>query len=261
MITVSDDLGNVITLKDYPLRIASTVPSITELLHHLDLENEIVGITNFCTHPKHFRKTKTRIGGTKTIDISLVKELSPDLIIANKEENIKEQIDELGAIFPVFVTDIIHLLDAQRMISNIGILTNRTILSNRINHDISRAFSSASNGEERSYAYLIWKNPYMAAGPNTFIHHILKYCGWNNVLRQSNNRYPEIRLDELKSLSPEVVFLSSEPYPFRDKNKKELEKELLDSKIILIDGRLISWYGPSLTEVPAYLNRIKRQLQ
>src|ERR1700741_3198050 len=106
-----DQTGRKISIPQIPQRIISLVPSQTELLFDLGLDKEVVGITKFCVHPPEWFQTKTRVGGTKQLKIDLIKQLQPDLIIANKEENVKEQIEELEKHFPVWISDVNNLED------------------------------------------------------------------------------------------------------------------------------------------------------
>src|SRR6476620_6925257 len=119
-IILTDQIGQVSSFDAVPQRIVSLVPSQTELLSDLGLGNKIVGITKFCVHPAHLKSTKTIVGGTKKVNYEKIKALSPDIIIANKEENTLEMVNELQAICPVWVTDIVTPEDNFQMISDFG---------------------------------------------------------------------------------------------------------------------------------------------
>ena len=244
-----------------PQKIISLVPSITELLSSLDLEKEVIGITKFCVHPKNWFTTKTRIGGTKNINIELIKELQPDLVIANKEENVKEQIEELAKDFTVWVTDVNSLEDALLMINDIGELTYKTNEAEILIKQIETNFYQLQTPPDsyRDYklqtCYLIWKDPYMTIGGDTFINDMMKYCGLQNIYADKT-RYPEITLQELQSANCQLVLLSSEPYPFKQKHVDELQKMLPGKKIILADGEMFSWYGSRLVAAPQYFKEL-----
>lgn len=120
MAVYTDQLGRKIELNYIPKRIISVVPSQTELLHSLGMEEEVIGITKFCVHPQQWFRIKIRIGGTKQLDIGKIKNLQPDLIIANKEENTRDQIEKLAIHFPVWISDVNTLEDALSMIYSIG---------------------------------------------------------------------------------------------------------------------------------------------
>lgn len=250
-------IRSLISSKKNYERIISLVPSQTELLYDLGLGDKVVGITKFCIHPKEWFRIKTRIGGTKNIHFSIIEGLRPDLIIANKEENVKEQIEQLAQKFDVMVTDVNNLDEALNMISEIGLVTDTNEKAAKIVELISSAFNSIpiESFSFKKAAYLIWKDPYMAAGNNTFIHDMLPYCGLKNVLAHTS-RYPEITLEQLKQLKVEVVLLSSEPYPFKEKHIKEIQSVLPEVNILLVDGEMFSWYGSRLLQAPAYFRTV-----
>ena len=248
-------------LKFVPKRIISLVPSQTELLYTLGLEEEVVGITKFCVHPEKWFKTKTRIGGTKNLNIEKIISLSPDLIIANKEENVKESVDELSKLFPVWITDIADLDDSIKIIKDISQLVGKEIdgrlISNKIKH-IFRLIESKQqlmNHVPVKTCYLIWKEPYMTIGGDTFINDMLKKAGFLNVFAD-RGRYPEVTVEAIRQLNCEVIMLSSEPFPFTQLHVKELKALLPAAKIILVDGEMFSWYGSRLLKSPEYFNTL-----
>jgi ABC-type Fe3+-hydroxamate transport system substrate-binding protein len=171
------------------------------------------------------------------------------LIIANKEENQQEQIEELCKHFPVYISDIYTVNDALQMLEQVGLITNRDNMAKELISSISKKHYQFKNSKfkiEKRIAYLIWKNPYMAAGSNTFITNMLHECGFVNVFANHSGRYPEVSIEELKKQNLDFVFLSSEPYPFKEKHIKELQVHLPQIKIILVDGEMFSWYGSRL---------------
>ena len=254
MIELKDQMNNTIRLGNFPKRIISLVPSQTELLYDLGLENEVVGITKFCIHPEKWFKEKTRIGGTKTVDFEKIKALNPDLIIANKEENDESQIKELQKHYPVFISDIFDLKDSIEMILSIGKLTQREEKSNEIIKSISSSFKVLPQIEKpKTCVYLIWRDPYMASGTDTFVNDMLNRCGFDNLI---SGRYPELSESQLKELNPEYILLSSEPYPFKEKHIEELQRDLPNTKIRLVDGEMFSWYGSRLLKASEYFKQI-----
>jgi ABC-type Fe3+-hydroxamate transport system substrate-binding protein len=263
-----DQLGMEITLEKTPQRIISLVPSQTELLADLGLEKEVVGITKFCIHPESWFRNKTRIGGTKNFNFEKIAALQPDLIIGNKEENEKEQIEELMKMYPVWMSDIKTLEDAYVMMNAIGKITNKKSEAEYIVKNIATAFSNFESSNSRiikssnkKVAYFIWKNPWMVAGHDTFINEMLKLCGWKNVFSEMESRYPEISLHDLAEKSPELILLSSEPYPFKEKHVTELKAILPNAKIITVDGELFSWYGSRLLKSPHYFLELQKSLE
>lgn len=238
-----------------PKRIVSLVPSQTELLFDLGLENQVVGITKFCVHPAKWKKTKTIVGGTKNINPEIIRALAPNLIIANKEENIKEQVEALAQDFDIFVTDVANLGDAMAMINNIGQLTHATEKADEIAKIIRKRFTSIKPTNNIPTAYLIWRNPYMTIGGDTFISDMLTHCGLTNIYA-SQKRYPAVDIEDLKQKKCRLLLLPSEPYPFKQKHIEELQHCLPHTRIMLVDGEMFSWYGSRLLQAPAYFNRL-----
>lgn len=259
----TDQLGRQISISYPPRRIVSLVPSQTELLFELGLDTEVIGLTRFCIHPIAQFAGRIKVGGTKKLNLDLIRSLQPDLIIGNKEENQQEQIETLMEEFPVWMSDIETLEEARTMIAQVGALVDREPEAAYLNHLIHAGFTdlqalAAQNRLDKSIAYLIWKDPYMAAGQQTFINHILGLNGLSNVVRKG--RYPEITTEELIEMQPELVFLSSEPYPFKEKHLEEIQRILPGAKIMLVDGEMFSWYGSRLVKAVQYLFQLQKAL-
>jgi ABC-type Fe3+-hydroxamate transport system substrate-binding protein len=263
--TITDQLNRTIEFDFPPKRIVSLVPSQSELLWHLGLQKELVGITKFCVHPDNMFRSVKRIGGTKTVKFDEIKKLNPDLIIANKEENQQEQIEELCNHFSVYISDIYNVNDALKMIEQVGLITDRKNKSAELINIIKEKYALFKDKKLRQknskkVAYLIWKNPYMAAGSSTFITNMLHECGFINVFKNHTNRYPEIDIDDLKKQKLDFIFLSSEPYPFKEKHAQELQLHLPGVKIILVDGEMFSWYGSRLLYAFDYFEKLINEL-
>lgn len=260
----TDQMNRTVRLEKRPERIISLVPSQTELLFDLGLEKEVVGITKFCIHPESWFRNKTRIGGTKQFDFEKIAALQPDLIIGNKEENEREQIETLMEKYPVWMSDIRNLDESLDMIRALGELTGKSEKAKSIASEIETGFeklnSVFNSAKEKSVAYFIWKNPWMVAAGDTFITHILERCRWKNVFAETPGRYPEITLHELKAANPEIVFLSSEPYPFKEKHIEELQSLLPAATIMTVDGEIFSWYGSRLLKAPGYLRKLSSRI-
>lgn len=286
-----DQLHRKIEINFPPRKIISLVPSQTELLCDLGLEDQLIAVTKFCVHPAHIRKSKQIIGGTKNLRIEEIKKLNPDLIIANKEENDQKQIETLSNFFPVWISDIKNFDDALDMINKLGEITDKKNQSQKIIDQILEAKTNFQNllrspqfafqnphlpaeaqftesglaGSAIPTLYLIWKDPYMTIGGDTFISNMLEMAGFKNIF-QHLERYPELLIlnlpadasrtccvqagpqpgtlnSELLTLNPQLIFLSSEPYPFKEKHIQELQTIFPQSKIILVDGEMFSWYG------------------
>jgi len=257
IVKVTDQLKREVNLPFFPKRIISIVPSQTELLFDLGLGDRVIGITKFCIHPADWYKNKVRIGGTKNLKLSLIEELEPDLIIGNKEENSKLDIEFLEVKFPVWMSDIVSMDDSLDAIKKIGIITNSSEQADKICAEIIKEkekFVFSNIKLSGTFLYLIWYNPILVAGENTFINWMCNFLGLQNCVSQ--NRYPEIKLEELKNYNPNFIFLSSEPFPFREKHIQEVQGYFPNSKIVLVDGELFSWYGSRLLHSFKYFSEL-----
>ncbi|MFT6760480.1 MAG: ABC-type Fe3+-hydroxamate transport system substrate-binding protein [Psychroserpens sp.] len=256
--TVIDQIGRTVLIPKIPQRIVSLVPSQTELLYDLGLGERVVGITKFCVHPDKWFRGKARIGGTKKLNFEAIAALNPDLIIANKEENNKEDIERLEKQFPVWVSDITDLESSLMMIEKIGEVTGSD--ASKLVEEIRNGFAELKPIQPTSKTlYLIWKNPFMAAGSDTFIHDLMNRCGFENVTGQS--RYPELVEEKVIQLNPELILLSSEPFPFKEKHIQDLQELLPKATITLVDGEMFSWYGSRLKLAPSYLQSLIQGLK
>ncbi len=258
-----DQLGNIVNLHGPPQRIVSLVPSQTELLYHLGLDASVVGVTKFCIHPEIWHQTKKRVGGTKQLNIEVIRSLQPDLIIGNKEENQKDQIAQLQNEFPVWMSDIETLGDATSMIRSIGSITGKTLESEILSSSIEDAFKEleyeCSLLTPLTVAYLIWQDPWMAAGHQTFIHAMLRSINLINCFG-NKTRYPVTDLSELENLAPDVVLLSTEPFPFTTIHQTTISNQSSFLKSNLVDGEYFSWYGSRLLKAPDYFRQLRVQL-
>jgi ABC-type Fe3+-hydroxamate transport system substrate-binding protein len=229
----------------------------------LQLEQEVVGITKFCELPARWHRTKTKVGGTKNIHLDRIFELQPDLIIANKEENTQESIEELARHYPVWISDVHDLSSALDMITQVGMLTNRATLAEGLAHDIQQNFADDTAFAERQtrlkVVYLIWRKPYMTVGGDTFIHAMLEAAGFINIFGKQL-RYPAIEVDELEASQADCILLSSEPYPFREKHLAEIQKLCPQAVVALVDGQAFSWYGSRLLQAPAYFRKLRAEI-
>jgi ABC-type Fe3+-hydroxamate transport system substrate-binding protein len=250
---ITDQLGDKIKFNFPARRIISLVPSQTELLFDLGLDQEVTGITKFCIHPASWLKAKKIVGGTKNFGFDIIDELKPDLIIGNKEENYEDGIRKLKQQYPVWMSDITTLDDASSMIKSVGDITARAEAAQQILNKIDASFLGLKKHGTKSVLYLIWKKPWMAAGNNTFIHTLLEKIGLKNCVEE-RTRYPELSDAEIKALAPDLIFLSSEPFPFREQHISELQAVSPSSKVLLVDGEMFSWYGSRLIKAPEYFN-------
>ena len=257
MTIYTDHLNNKIKLISTPKRIISVVPSQSEFLWHIGVRDELIGITKFCIHPKEMFKKIERVGGTKKLNIKKIRSLKPDLIIANKEENNQDEIELLQKEFNVWISDIYNFKDAFKMMQKLSIILNRENETRNLIADIKASLKPIKYVfKQKTVAYFIWNRPYMLAANNTYINFVLNYLGLANSANKLQ-RYPEVDNDTLKKLNPDICFLSSEPFPFKQKHVLELQQILPNSKIIIVDGEVFSWYGPRMGHLTDLVRRLK----
>lgn len=241
----TDQMGRELHFDSFPERVVSLVPSITEYL--IDLGVNVVGRTKFCIHPDDKLEHIPIIGGTKNFRFSMIDQVQPDLIIGNKEENYQEGIKELEEDYPVWMTDIGSLSDTYEMMRAIGKCLNREQKAIELIALCEANIKKYHNTQSGSVLYLIWANPWMSAGRDTFINDVLSYVGYQNIIEQ--DRYPELTKEMLVQLNPNKILLSSEPFPFKAKHENELQSLLPDAELIHVDGEAFSWYGSRLAKV------------
>lgn len=261
----TDQIGHTITLSGTPKRIVSLVPSQTELLFDLGLEEHIVGVTKFCVHPYHLRSTKEKVGGTKKVHLEKIRLLQPDIIICNKEENTEEIVESLRGIAPVWTSNIVTIQDSLDMIAEFGkIFSVRTQAQkwiDKINFGLQDFRNYIKDKKPLKAAYFIWKNPYMAAGQDTFINEMLKLNKFTNIY-ESRGRYPEIIIQKIRIQGdPDVVLLSSEPYPFKEEDAFEVGRFTHHAKTVFVDGEMFSWYGSRLVKAFPYFKQLRERLK
>lgn len=265
MITIKDQIGQEHIFENTPKRIVSLVPSQTELLCDLGLEDEILGITKFCVHPFHLKSVKKVVGGTKQVHIDKIKALQPDIIIINKEENTLAIFEQLKGICPIWVTDVITIEDNNQMIADFGVLFNKRTAAlkwiDKIKFAQKEFMDFIKDKPVYDVAYFIWKDPFMVAGNNTFINELLKINKFSNIYASRAERYPEVDITKIQAEGdPELVFLSSEPYPFKEEHAFELGRHTHHGKTIFVDGEMFSWYGTRLAKAFAYFKAIHERL-
>ena len=257
MIEIIDQMNRTIRLEQPPKRIVSLVPSQTELLYFLDCDEQVVGITKFCIHPNHWFRNKARVGGTKNVNFDKLTELKLDLIIANKEDNAKEDIDQLKRDHNVYMSDIFNVEDACNMIIDVGKLVGQEMKAKELALKVEVDFKNLPR-LSGTVLYFIWSKPYMVVGPNTFIGHIIQRLGLTNLISNQEVRYQEITAEEITNLNPDHIFLSSEPFPFKTEHQKEFAK-ITNGKTHLVDGELFSWYGSRMLKMKPYFEKLSKE--
>lgn len=264
----TDQLGTTHTFEHTPSRIVSLVPSQTETLFDLGLEDELVGVTKFCVHPFHLKATKTIIGGTKQINIAKIQALQPDIIIANKEENTLEIVAQLKEICPVWVTDVLTIEDSIQVIRDFGNLFNKRTDAQKWIQKITFGLTDfqefIKSKSALKAAYFIWANPYMVAAGETYINEILKLNKFENIYDSNpkyEGRYPEVIIQKMRIQGdPELVLLSSEPFPFADEHAFELGRHTHHARTIFVDGEYFSWHGTRLVKAFDYFKVLHNTL-
>jgi ABC-type Fe3+-hydroxamate transport system substrate-binding protein len=258
MASFTDATGHTISIDSVPQRIISLVPSLTEYLADIGCANQLVGITKFCIHPHFvFQRTK-RVGGTKKVHIDQVQHVQPDLIIANKEENVREQIQALQALFPVYTTHVPDVQAAINTLSTLGSLVQQP-RANLLVEQVARSYHllrEQGPKQRKKVLYLIWKEPYMSVGSDTFIHDMLFHAGFDNVCAHQT-RYPVVDPAFIAHSQADLIFLSSEPYPFKPHHFVPLQALLPSAQIQLVDGELFSWYGSRMQKACVYLESLR----
>lgn len=268
---IQDQLGRKLNIETAPQRVVSLVPSLTELICDLGLQPALVGVTKFCVHPSDVKESAQIIGGTKNPNIEKILALKPDLIIANKEENRPEDIAVLEKYCAVYVSDIQSISDSLEMVTAMGEVFERVEEAKQVRFNLERVISQIGNHTMAktpiTALYLIWQKPYMAAGTDTYISKILELFGIENAanrLGEKSTRYPEMSPSEIVDINPDMILLSSEPYPFKSEHCASIAK-IFNKKTILVDGELFSWYGtrlikcfPSVTDIDTDIRAIFR---
>lgn len=234
------------------MRIVSLVPSLTATLAELGLESSLVGCTSFCVDPPGLARRITVVGGTKDPDISKISLLMPDRILVNTEENLASDINACRGLAPVHESFPRSPDDVPGMIRAIGEFTGADAAAAHIAENTARALQSLKNAgivkpRKSTFLYLIWRAPYMAAGRDTYISDFLEMAGFRNALKSL--RYPELAMDAMVELNPEIIFFSSEPWPFRKRDYQAFAAQwrlVTGSRmptLFKIDGKALSWHG------------------
>ena len=252
--TVIDHLGRRVTYPFPPKRLVSLCPGITDTLLALDLKDEIVGRTRYCIHPKDKVENIRTVAGTKEINLDAIKDVRPDLIIVEKEENTKAMVEELEQYFPVYVAEVQTIDEAFQMIGDMGTLTDRIESATHLVDTIRGRFENLPTVNGKRAAYVIWRKPYMVVGKDTYIQSMLNQMGFVNPFTESDGRYPAVSAEEFKQAELDCLLLASEPFPFSEKHLAEFQAFLPNTEIILVDGEMF-WYGPRMLDAAEYLNK------
>jgi ABC-type Fe3+-hydroxamate transport system substrate-binding protein len=264
---VRDALGREHGFGAAPRRIVSLVPSLTETLFALGAGAALAGVTDFCVHPADGVATLPRVGGTKNPDLAAILALAPDLVLANKEENRRRDVESLEAAgVPVFVTYARSVPEAVDEIRGLGRICAREARASVIAAEVEEALAAASRGPEvppTTAIALVWRDPFMVVGGDTFANDLLLRCGARNPFAAAGpSRYPRVTLGALEAAQPEVILLPTEPYAFGERDRDELLA--LDcpasrgGRVHVVEGELLSWYGPRMPRALATIAALLR---
>lgn len=256
----TDHLNREMNVPKFPQRIVSICPAITETLHALGAGSSVVGRTKYCIFPEKEVDKIMVVGGTKDADPEKVRALSPDLILAEKEENTKENVETLEQIAPVAVLEVQTVTDSYRLIRDVGRLIGRVEAAEALVNEIQQAWNALPRVTGQRAVYMMWRKPYMVVGDTTYIQSVMEHMGIENTAKHLEGRYPAITPELLKELDPDVVLLSSEPFPFSEKHQRELAELLPDTPSILVDGEMF-WYGSKMKDAAAYLSKLAVQMK
>jgi len=266
-VRVQDDLGDELSLDRLPNRIVSLVPSVTETVIDLGAAKRLVGITNYCVHPAEVVSNISKVGGTKGFSLDKIDDLKPDLIGANKEENRKHQIDKLRESYPVFVTYPRTVDGAIKMVLDLGTLTGTSPRASKFASKCRHLLESmdpATVAKSLRTACMIWRDPWMAAGYDTYMRELLECVGFNTVFDEGEDRYPETTLSTIAQREPDVIMLPNEPYEFGTSDKNEvdafLEEQGSKARTLLVDGSYLTWFGTRTIKGLRFLYDTKSRL-
>jgi ABC-type Fe3+-hydroxamate transport system substrate-binding protein len=262
-----DATGVAVSLPAPPRRIVSLIPSVTETLFAIGVGESVVGCTTYCTQPPDAVRTRTRVGGQKNPKLDRIRELDADLVVANIEENLREHVETLRAWgIRVFVTYPRTVADGVRLVRELGAITGSAQQGALVADALERRLRSvrARQAERRAVRVFcpIWRNPYMTINADTYVHDMLAVCGAENIFAGLAKRYPEVSLRDVVLARPELILLPDEPYRFRRAHLADFAPypemaAVRDGRIHLVDGKLLTWYGPrieqALTTLPELL--------
>jgi iron complex transport system substrate-binding protein len=231
------------------MRIISLVPSITETLFALGLDDQIVAITRFCLYPEDRVKRKPKVGGTKNPKLTEIVAYHPDLVIMNVDENRKEDADllkengvQLYVTFPNSIPETCEMLD------ELGKLLNVTGRSGSMIAEI-QARSDFQPPARKKTLILIWRNPYMTVAPGTYVDSMARVFGFDNVIDPQTQRYPKLGDQQIAALDPDLILFPDDPYPFRDRHVEEFKERypqmraVRNHRLAWFDGSYLTWFG------------------
>lgn len=251
-----DVLGREFLFETPPSRIVSLVPSLTETLFELGLGNKIVGVTDYCIFPE-IPSVTPRLGGTKRPNIDRIRELRPDIVYVNVEENIRRHAEAIESFAPVFATEPARVRDVRVLLEQLGRIHRREERAAEWVRQMDFVTERASGRETFTFACPIWKDPWMWCGGDTYVSDLIATVGGRNVL-MDRRRYPRVGLEEIRDLDPAVIFLPDEPFEFSEPDREALERFRFRRVVGPFPGHLFTWHGTRTVQGMTYLLDLMR---
>jgi ABC-type Fe3+-hydroxamate transport system substrate-binding protein len=262
---IADALGREHAFAAPPRRIVSLVPSLTETLFALGVGDSLAGVTDFCVHPADEVAVLPHVGGTKNPNLAVIRSLAPDLVLANKEENRRRDVETLEAAgIPVFVTYARSVREAIAEIRVLGRICASEVRASSIAGEVEAALAAAAREPGAAATptiALVWRDPFMVVGGDTFANDLLLCCGAHNPFAVSGtSRYPRVEREALEAAQPEVILLPTEPYAFGERDRSELLAldcpAAHNGRVHVVEGELLSWYGPRMPRALATFSKL-----
>ncbi|HEY8491449.1 MAG TPA: cobalamin-binding protein [Dehalococcoidia bacterium] len=265
-VRVVDAVGREVLIPYPPRRIVSLVPSLTEALFAFGAGEQVVGVTRFCTEPPEGVAAKAKVGGTKKVQYQAVRDLEPDLVIASAEENRKEDVAPLIIDrIPIFVTLPTTVEEAVQQLRVLARIVGREEEARPVLEDAEAAVAELRAARTArppvSVFCPVWRRPYVHAGPGTYLHDVLELCGGTNLFADRPGRYFNVTLEEMADRNPDVILLPDEPFPYGEQHLPEFQAftqvtAVREGRVHLIDGKLVTWYGPRMAASLRTVHRI-----
>jgi len=265
-LAVRDAFGQPFEMAEPARRVISLVPSITEIFFSLGVGDQLVGVTKFCTEPPEEVAGKPKVGGQKNPRVEAIIDLKPDLVVANVEENRKEHVEAMQAAgLQVLVTYPRTVREGIQLIRDLGVLTDALApaeaIAARCEATLGEVEHTTAGRSPVRVFCPIWRNPYMTINRDTFVNDMLRACSGENIFLDHPERYPTVNLGEVAARKPEVILLPDEPFPFGEKHLADflaLEEvpAVRAGRLHLLDGKVLSWYGPRIAESLCTLSRL-----
>lgn len=250
----TDALGHTFEFSAPPKRVVSLVPSLTEVLFDLGAGASVAGVTSFCIHPPQARETAAVVGGTKNPKVDVIRQLAPDLVYMNLEENLKRHAEAIREFAPVFVTEPKKVADVESLILQLARIHAREREGDAIVSRLAAALEEVRRKARRfTFAVAIWKNPWMWCGGDTYVSNLVAEAGGLNVFA-GQTRYPTLQAEDVvREHRPEVIFLPDEPYLFTDDDAADLRAKTGARVVGPFAGDLFTWHGTRTVEGLAFL--------